>query len=371
MSDRYGLLGDRQHRRRAVLVVLVVVLVFALIFGIRGYVNKRGAQAAKAQGPPPAAVSTGIAERRSWTSYTTVVGSLAAVRGTLITAQIAGNVTRIAFESGQAVRAGDLLVQLENSTQLAQLHADEAKLALARTTLARTERLYKINASSESDLQTAQANAHMAQAAVEADKSVLAKLAITAPFSGKTGIRSVSLGQYIAPGAAIVDLQSYDPILLDFSLPQSRMGQVATGNTVEFSVNAYPGRIFTGRITALGARIDPATRTISLQATLPNPQALLRPAMYGDVRLVLGRPTQGVVIPNTAVSYNTFGDFVYLVQPRGQQWVVHQRVVKVADQRDQLALVTQGLQGGETVVTAGQNKLHEGAVVVVNNAGQP
>lgn len=363
-----------RNPRRVLLTVLVLVIVFGLIFGLRIYGNREAAQAAKSQGPPPSAVATAVAKRGPWIVYTNVVGSLNAVRGTQITAQIAGNVTRIAFTSGQTVKAGALLVQLDNSTQLAQLHADEAKLALTRATLTRTQRLYRIKAASESDLQTAQANEGMARAAIEADKAMLAKLAITAPFAGKTGIRGVSLGQYVAPGTVVVDLQSYDPILLDFSVPQSALAGLATGRTVEFKVNAYPDRTFDGPITALGARIDPATRTVSVEATLRNPQALLRPAMYGDVRLALGKPLEGVVIPNTAVSYNTFGDFVYVVQPSkggAGHATAHQQIVKVADRRDAVALVTEGLKGGETVVTAGQNKLHEGAPVIVNNAVQP
>lgn len=365
----------RRNARRTILALIVVVIVFGLIFGLRAFENRRAMAAKKASGPPVATVATAIAERRTWSAYTHVVGSLRAVRGTPITAQLPGNVTRIAFASGQAVRAGDLLVQLDNSTQLAQLHSDEAKLALARATLARTRRLFAAQAASQADLDTARANQGVAQAAVEADTATLAKLAIRAPFSGTAGIRAVSLGQYVAPGTPIVDLQSYDPILLDFSLPQAVLGDVARGQTAEFTVNAYPGRTFKGAITALGARVDPATRNLNVQATLHNPNGALRPAMYGDVRLVLGKPLEGVVIPNTAVTYNTFGDFVYVVEraqtPAGERSVVHQRVVKIADRRDTSALVTTGLNGGETVVTAGQNKLHEGALVNVNNAVQP
>lgn len=366
---------DRVNRRRAIVVLIVVVAVFGLIFGVRSFESRRAMAAKMAAGPPVAAVATAVAERRPWSAYTHVVGALSAVRGTQITAQIAGNVTNIAFESGQAVHAGELLAQLDNSIQLAQLHSDEAKLALARATLVRTQRLIKVQAASQADLETAQANQGIAQAAVEADKATLAKLAITAPFAGKTGIRAISLGQYVAPGTPIVDLQSYDPILLDFSLPQDVLGELARGQKVDFTVNAYPGRTFTGPITALGARIDPATRNISVQATLRNLHGLLRPAMYGDVQLVLGKPTEGVVVPNTAIAYNTFGDFVYVVEraqtPHGPGFVVHQRVVKVADHRDTEALIIEGLKGGETIVTAGQNKLHDGAFVTVNNAVQP
>ncbi|MGA9854722.1 MAG: efflux RND transporter periplasmic adaptor subunit [Gammaproteobacteria bacterium] len=356
-------------------VILVLVVVFGGIFGGKIYVSHRAAVAAAHRGIPPVTVSTATAADQPWSPYAHAVGSLEAVSGTEITAQIAGNVTQIAFRSGQRVYKGELLVQLDNSTQLAQLHADQAKLQLADTTLVRTRKLYVAHAASQSDLQTAQADFSGAQAVVEGDRATLAKLAISAPFSGTVGIREVSLGQYVSPGTSVVNLQTYDPMLLDFSLPQSAVSEIAAGKSVQFTVDAYPGKKFNGRITAIGSEVDPATRNIALQARLDNAGGQLRPGMYGDVQISIGRERHGVVVPNTAISYNTFGDYIYVVTPlegNGKhELVVHQRVVQVSDERGSEALLAGGVQAGETVVTAGQSSLRDGAVVVVNNSVQP
>ena len=357
------------------LVILVLIIVFGGIFGGKLYVNHRAAVAAAQRGIPPVTVSTAVAADKPWSPYAQAVGSLEAVSGTEITAQIAGNVTQIAFRSGQRVHKGKLLVQLDNSTQLAQLNADQAKLQLAQTTLTRTKKLYTARAASQSDLQTAQADYAGALATAEGDQATLAKLAISAPFSGSAGIRGVSLGQYVSPGTSIVNLQTYDPMLLDFTLPQNTVSEIAVGKAVDFMVNAYPGKHFSGRITAIGSQVDPATRNIALQATLSNPHELLRPGMYGDVRISIGHERHGVVVPNTAISYNTFGDYIYVVAPveaKGQrELVVHQRVVQVSDERGGEVLLAGGAQAGETVVTAGQGSLRDGVAVVVNNSVQP
>jgi len=353
-------------------VILALAVVFGGIFGGKMYANHRAAVAEAHRGFPPMTVSTAIAADEPWSPYAHAVGSLEAVRGTEITAQIAGNVTQIAFHSGQRVHKGELLVQLDNSTQLAQLHADQAKLQLTDTTLARTRKLYAAHAASQSDLQSAEAGFAGAQAVVEGDHATLAKLAISAPFSGTVGIREVSLGQYVSPGTSVVNLQTYDPMLLDFTLPQSTLSEIATGKTVQFTVNAYPGKEFKGVITAIGSQVNPATRNIALQARLDNAGGQLRPGMYGDVQLSIGYALHGVVVPNTAVSYNTYGDYIYVVTPEADHTLIaHERVVQVEDQRDGSVLLATGVKAGETVVTAGQEKLRDGAAVVVNNSVQP
>lgn len=358
-------------RKQLIVVVILLIIVFGGLFGGKFYANHRAAAASLHRAFPPTTVSTAVAQLQPWSPEVNVVGSLEAVSGTEITAQIAGNVTQIAFRSGQRVQRGELLVRLDDSSQLAQLHADQAKLTLAQTTLTRTQKLYAVHAASQSDLQTAVADAAAAQAVVEGDQATLNKLHISAPFSGVAGIRAVSLGQYVSPGTAIVDLQSYDPLLLDFSLPQSTVSEIALGQKVAFTVNAYPGKSFDGRVTAIGSQVDPSTRNLALQATLANPRDVLRPGMYGAVQLAVGHELHGVVVPDVAISYNTFGDYVYVVKSQHGASVVQQRVVQVADQRNGLALITTGIQAGETVVTAGQEKLRDGASVVTDNSVQP
>ena len=358
-------------RKQLIIVVILLIIVFGGLFGGRFYANHRATAAALHRSFPPITVSTAVAHEQPWSPEVNVVGSLEAVEGTEITAQIAGNVTQIAFRSGQKVKRGELLVRLDDSSQLAQLHADQAKFTLAETTLTRTQKLYTARAASQSDLQTAEAAAAAAQAVVEGDQATLRKLDIAAPFSGAAGIREVSLGQYVSPGTAIVNLQSYDPLLLDFTLPQSSVSEITVGQKVAFTVNAYPGKSFDGRVTAIGSQVDPTTRNIALQATLANPRDVLRPGMYGSVQLSVGHELHGVVVPDTAISYNTFGDYVYVVEPEKGESVVHQHVVEVQDQRDGSALIASGIKAGETVVTAGQEKLRDGVAVVADNSVQP
>jgi membrane fusion protein (multidrug efflux system) len=361
----------RKHKQ-VLGVVAILIVVFGGLFGTKYYATHRAAVAAQHRAAPAVAVSTAVARNMPWDPELNVVGSLQAVEGTQITAQIAGNVTAIAFRSGEQVKRGQLLARLDDSSQQAQLHADQARLTLAQATLERTRKLYAAHAASQSDLQTAEAGAAGARAAVEGDQAILRKLDIAAPFAGKAGIRAVSLGQYVSPGTAIVDLQRYDPMLLDFSLPQSTVGELKVGQEVSFSVNAYPHQAFVGKVTALDSRVDPATRNVALQATLPNPHEMLRPGMYGSARLTVGQAKYGIVVPDSAITYSTFGDNIYVVTgDTAHGLIAHQRVVQITDQRNGLALVASGLAVGDTVVTAGQQKLRDGAGVTVNNSVQP
>ncbi|HEU0195835.1 MAG TPA: efflux RND transporter periplasmic adaptor subunit [Nevskiaceae bacterium] len=354
------------------IVVILLIVVFGGIFGGKYYAHHEAAEAAAHHRFPPTTVTTAVAKTAAWSPIVKVVGSLEAVSGTEITAQIAGNVTHIAFTSGAHVRKGQLLVRLNDSNQRAALHSDQAKLQLARATLARAQKLYAAHATSQLELQTAQANAGTASAAVENDRATLAKLNILAPFSGVLGIRAVSLGQYVSPGTAIVSLQSYHPLYLNFSLPQSQLSHIAVGRGVGFTVSSYPGHTFTGKVTSIGSRIDPTTRNIDVQATLDNHAGKLRPGMFGNVTLNAGAELHGVAVPDTAITYSTFGDSVFVVMGVGSKHMsVHQQIVQVADERSAQALLASGVKAGDTVVTVGQNKLRSGMPVVINNSVQP
>lgn len=359
--------------KQVIIVIVLLVLIFGGLFGGRAWVNHRNAVAAASRGAPVVTVSTAAAEKQQWIPDVHVVGSLQGVDGVQLTSQIAGNVTSIAFKSGDKVGKGALLVQLDDSTQLAQLHADQAKEKQAQAEIDRTQDLFKAGASSQSDLDTAQADYGSATAAVESDQATLRKLAITAPFAGVAGIRQVSLGQYVAPGAVIVSLQSWDPMHLEFSIPQAEAAELHNGQRVDFTVDALPGRKFIGEVTALDSRIDPATRNVGVEATLSNHDLALRPGMYGDVHLSMGKEREVVTVPSIAISYNTFGNFVYVVTHDAASGadVVHQRMLVTGDERDGRVVVENGLQLGETVVIAGQTKLHDGSHISVNNSVMP
>lgn len=358
-------------RKQLLFVIVGLIVVFGGIFGGKLYAHRRASAAAAHRGAPAVAVATAVAHSAAWDRKVKVVGHLTAVKGTEITAQIAGNVTKVAFHSGQRVKRGQLLVRLDDSTQLALLHTDEAKLKLARSSLARTRTLYAKHAASKQQLQTDQADYGMARAAVEGDRAALRKLHITAPFSGVVGIRKVSLGQYVSPGTSIVSLQDWNSLFLNFSLPQKALSKLQRGNAVTFTVSAYPGKAFVGHVTAIGSGVDPATRSVNLQATLSNKNGLLRPGLFGHVTLSFGNPLQGVVVPSTAVTYSTFGDSVYVVRHTQHRSVVHPVVVQVTQQRDGKTLLGKGIKAKAVVVTAGQNKLRDGVAVTTNNTVKP
>lgn len=359
--------------KRRLIAVAVLAVVLGGIFGGRAYLDGRAAAAAAGRGYPAATVATAMAQHASWDSEVRVVGTLRAVEGTDITAQIAGNVSQIAFESGARVRKGQLLVQLDNSTQMASLDSNQARLEQAARDLARMQNLYPDQAVSQQELQAAETNHSVAAAAVSSDRAALAKLRITAPFSGVLGIREVSLGQYVSPGTGIVNLQRWDPVLLDFTLPQNMLDQIRPGQKVTFAVDAYPDRIFAGEVTAIGAQIDPETRNLAVQATLTNADERLRPGLFGHVTLALGRALTGVTVPHTAITYSTFGDTVYVVSSGdGGRRIAHARVVHVLAERDGKAMLNaDDLQAGSVVVTAGQHKLRDGVPVMIDNSVQP
>lgn len=351
----------------------ILVLVFGAIFGGRYYQDRSAAAAAAARGRPAAAVATATAREASWDTRVRALATLRAVEGTRISAQIAGNVTRIAFESGARVRRGELLVQLDDSTQQAALVSDQARLTSAAADLARAKRLVEAQAFSQEQLQVAQRDYDMAAAAVASDQAVLAKLRITAPFDGVLGIREVSLGQYVAPGTGIVDLQRLDPLLLDFALPQEQLAQLATGQEVTFTTSARPNESFTGKVTAIAARVDEDTRNIGVQATVRNADGRLRPGLFGQAMLGLDSVTQGIEVPQDAVAFSTLGNSVFVVGAgEGGGQVARAMLVQVLQQRDgNVLLDAEGIEPGTMVVTAGQNKLQDGAAVVVDNGAQP
>lgn len=351
--------------------LLALILVFAGIFGGKQYQERKAAERAAAQGWPAAAVSVAIAEEAVWDDRIRVVATLRAVQGTQVSAQIAGNVTQVAFESGVAVSKGDLLVQLDDSSQRALLLSNQANLKLAESNLVRARKLAPSSAISREQLQTSQRDRDVAVAAVASDRAVLDKLRITAPFDGVLGIREVSLGQYVAPGTAIVDLQQLDPLLLDFTLPQEATSRLQAGQEVLFQTAAREGESFTGKVTAIAPALDADTRNLAVQATLSNAGGKLRPGMFGHITLNPGSSQSGIAVPETALVFSTFGDSVYtVVEGEYGGLVAHARVVQVLEQRDGMVLLdAANLEAGTQVVTAGQNKLREGASVAPDDGG--
>jgi len=353
-------------------VILVLVILFGGIFAYKAFVNHMMHKALDHVPPPTFSVDAARATLREWHPRLQAVASLTAIEGTAISTQLAGNVTGIYFHSGQYVKKGSLLVQIDNSNQLAQLASDRANLRLAEVNLRRTEKLMETHAASESQLDTARANYATAQAAIRNDEATLGKLAIKAPFSGYLGIRKINLGQYLTPGTEIVDLQSWDPLYVNFTLPQSDLPRLQVGTPVRVTSDAAPGQTFEGKITALGSAVDATTRQIAVQATLPNPKHVLRPGMFAEAEVVQNTARKVLTVPVSAVSYNTYGDYVYRIHEEKRDGktvqVATQQVVKTGEQRDGQVEILQGLKAGDLVVTAGQVKLSNDSMVRIHHS---
>ena len=354
-------------KKSSVLLILAAVVVLGAIFGYKVYTIRRTMAAMAAMKPQPVTVSAVAVTTETWPNTLSAVGTLASFRGITVKTEVEGLVRTIAAESGRTVAVGDPLIQLDTSVEDAQLTGLEAQARLAELNLGRARELRANGTNTPNDLDTAEATLASARAAVAQLKANLAKKRITAPFAGRLGIVHVYPGQFLAKGDAIVVLESTDPIHLDFSLPQQDLARISAGQPVRLHVDAYPGRSFEGRITAISPRVDDATRNLDVRATLPNPEDALRPGMYARAEVVLPASEQSLVIPATAVVYNPYGETVYVIE----NGVAHQRFIKTGATRGDLTQVREGLKAGDQIVTSGQVKLRNGSAVHVDNTSAP
>lgn len=351
--------------RAAAFGAIVVAIVLGALFGYKGVQDRRAHAAQENAGGFAVSVSAAPVRSVSWQREIHAVASLVALQGVHLTSQLPGQVTGIYFHSGQYVRRGERLVQLDDSNQLAQLASDRAAAELAKADYERAQRLFGTHATSEAQVQTTRASFDRAKAAVAGDRATLAKLAVSAPFAGWIGVREVSLGQYLSPGVAIAALNIWDPLRVQFTVPQSELAAVRVGQEVHIGLDAYPHEDFIARVTALGSEVDPASRNVTVEAHLPNPKRLLRPGMFAQAQLLVGAPHQALAVPAEAITYSTYGDFVYRVEERKGEQVAVATTVRTGETRGGLTEVASGLKTGELVVTAGQVKLHDGAPVRV------
>jgi membrane fusion protein, multidrug efflux system len=360
--------------------LIITLLAIAAILGGLGFVKYRQVEVAIAQGSsfqmPPTAVTTVVAQRETWPSTLTVIGTAAAVEGVTVSADLPGTIDKIHFESGQSVHEGDILVELDTRQERAQLANLEAQRDLAGINYGRAQELEKAGVISHSEYDNANAQKKATEAQVGDIKAAIARKTIHAPFTGLLGIRQVSLGQYLAAGQAIVSLQSVDPIYVNFGVPQQNATSMTPGHVVRVTNSDLPGMALTGRITALDSVINEQTRNIQVQATLANKGNKLRPGMFVQVELPLGQPRQVVPLPASAINYAPYGDSVFIVSemkdPKGNTYRgVRQQVVKIEGSRGDQVAITSGLNPGDEVVSSGVFKLRNGASVQVNNSVKP
>ena len=362
---------------KRMIVMLIVTLV--IVAGL-GFVKFQQIQTAIAQGaafqPPPEAVTTVVAQQEEWPATLRAIGTMAAVQGVTVSADLPGTVERIFFDSGRAVRAGEVLAILDTRQEKAQLATIEARRELAQLTFTRVQELLKENVISKAEFDRAAADLQQTEAQLGEVKAAIERKTIRAPFSGVLGLRQVNLGQYLAGGDPLVTLQSLHPIYVNFGVPQQSAGQIPAGRVVKVTTADVSGAEWTGRVTALDSMVDEATRNIQVQATLPNPEGKLRPGMFVQAEVTTGPSQSVVVLPASAINYAPYGDSVFVVADlKGEDGKsyrgVRQQLVKLGPARgDQVAILT-GVKPGEEVVTSGLFKLRNGAAVQINNAVRP
>ena len=355
--------------------LLVSLLCLALLAGAGWWMlAARGGSGAKAAARviPPATVSAIHAARQDWQTRLKATGEVRAVQGADLSAEVGGIVDTIAFSSGQDVAAGTVLLRLRPNDDDARLAQMQAVADLASANLVRDRRQFDAQAISRATLDADTSNLRADQAQVAAMRAQMAEKVVRAPFAGRLGIRAVDVGQYLTAGTAIVSLQALDPIYVDFNIQQQALSSLAVGQQVMVHVDAWPGRGFAARVASINSRVDSASRMVLVRATLDNHDHALLPGMFALVEVATGAVEQRLTLPQSAVSYNPYGDFVYVVAPGPDgRPAAQSRVVRTGASRGDQVSILSGLSAGEQVVTAGQLKLHSGSPVLVDNSVRP
>ena len=363
--------------KKIILGIVVVIVVFAALAGIKALqIGSLMAFAATFK-PPAESVASSVVKAEKWPDTLPTVGSISAVQGVRIMAEIPGTVSKIAFESGATVAQGDLLVSMDASTEEAQLRSLDAQTELAQTNLARVKILRAEKTVSQAELDQAEASMKQTQANADAVRAAIAKKAIRAPFAGTLGIRQINVGQYLEAGKFIVSLQSLAPVYGDFSLPQQELARLKTGLAVSATSDTYPDKQFIGTLTAINPDLDAMTRSVRVQAKFENKDQLLRPGMFARLEIIFAEERDVLTIPATSILSAPYGDLVYVIEPKAStngaptELVVRQQFVRVGRSRGDFISITSGLKVGERVVTSGIFKLRNDVRVVENNEMTP
>jgi membrane fusion protein, multidrug efflux system len=371
VSNRPMQSAPKQRRKGIVIAITLLVTIGVFAFGIKAL--QIGKMMSTPQTMPPTTVSSVSVKEEDWAPRLTAVGSVSAVQGAVISAELAGVVSEINFENGAEAKKGEVLMKLDASQEEALLRSAEAEAQLAGTDLERSRDLAMKKVVSSAELDSAQSKFRRLNAVVDQMHSSIAKKTLIAPFDGQLGIRQVNVGQMINAGQQVVPLTSLDPVFADFALPQQYLGQLTPGLEVHVTTDAIPGRVFNGKLTAINSMVDSSTRNITLQATLDNSDHALRPGMFAKAEVMLPEKHKTLVVPGSAISYAPFGDSVFVIEKKKDEKtgkeseVIRQQFVRVGEARGDLVAITQGLKAGETVVSTGVFKLRNGMAVTINN----
>jgi membrane fusion protein, multidrug efflux system len=363
--------------KRMVIMLVAVAIVFGGIFGFQAFKAAMIKKFISALSNPPQTISAAKAATSEWLPKVEAIGSLRAVKGADLSLEVSGVVESISFNSGDDVAEGAPLLKLRTADDVARLNSLQAMAELNDITYERDQKQFKMQAVSQATLDTDAANLKNAKAQVAQQQAIIDKKLLRAPFAGHLGIRAVDLGQYLGPGTVIVTLQALDPIYVDFFVPQQSVDQVRLSQSVTIKIDAFKDQTFAGEIAAINPKVDTTNRNVQIRATLKNPDHKLLPGMYATVDIAVGSPTTYVTLPQTAITYNPYGDTVYVVEGKGNnadgkpQLTARQTFVTVGPTRGDQVAILKGVDEGDMIVTAGQIKLHNGSVVLIDNSVTP
>jgi len=361
----------RRRWRSVTLAICLLIAIGGFVFGIK--ILQIGKMMSTPMVMPPTTVSSAVVKEEDWAPTLSAIGSVSAVQGAVVSAELGGVVAEIDFQSGGVAKKGDVLMRLDSSAEEAQLHTAEADLELAKANLERERDLAARKVVSKQELDTAQSTFGQKQGAVDNMRAFITKKQIRAPFDGMLGIRQVNVGQMINSGQQVVQLTALDRVYVDFALPQQNLPQLAAGYEARVHADSLPGREFKGKVTAINSMVDNVTRNISLQATLDNSAHELRPGMFVKVDVILPEKSKTLVIPGSAVSYAPYGNSVFVIDKKKdpktgkESQSLRQAFVRIGEARGDFVAVTEGLKAGDVVVSTGVFKLRNGMPVVINN----
>ncbi len=368
---------EKTSKKPLIIMLICVCVLFGGIFAFQAVKSRMIKKYMGAISPPAVVISATPVTYQSWQPKARVAGTLRAVNGVDVSAETNGLIRAIHFQSGAFVKANDLLVELNADPDIARLSALEAARDLSDTIYKRDLAQYNIKAISKASVDADAADLKDKQALVAQQIAVVAQKTIRAPFDGRLGISAVNVGQYITAGNKMVTLQALDSVYADFHMPQQALASLKTGHSVVLTTDTYPGRTFEGKITTIDPKVDPTTRNVQIEAIVPNPKSELLPGMFASVEVIIGEPKSYLTLPQTAVSFNPYGEVVFIVNESGKnkdgkpKLIATQTFVTTGDKRGDQVTVLKGLKEKQLIVTSGQMKLKNGSEVVINNQVVP